>query len=185
MYGLVNKAVEQMVCHQFGEATWEAIKAEAGVDVDAFISMEGYPDEITYRLVNAASIVLAIPAVQVLEAFGEYWVKYTASEGYGDLMRLAGATLPEFLQNLDNLHARVGLTFTHLNPPSFRCSDETDESLRLHYYSSREGLAHLVIGLLRGLGERFSTTVAVSHTSQRGEQGDHDEFVVRYDAPHR
>lgn len=180
MYGLVNKAVEQMVCVQFGEEVWETIKAQAGVDIDAFMSMEGYPDEVTYRLIAAASTVLNLPAAQVLEAFGEYWVRYTASEGYGELMQLAGSTLPEFLQNLDNLHARIGLTFTHLKPPSFQCTDATDDTMRLHYYSTREGLAHMVIGLLRGLGERFHTTVSVTQACDRSVGADHDEFIVQY-----
>ena len=32
MYGLVNKAIEQMVCRDHGEAVWQAIKQEAGVE---------------------------------------------------------------------------------------------------------------------------------------------------------
>jgi hypothetical protein len=182
MYGLVNKAIEQMICTQFGEETWEAIKERAGIDVDAFINMEGYPDEVTYQLVRAASSVLEISPAAVLEAFGAYWVTYTAAEGYGVLLDLAGATLPEFLRNLDHLHARVGLTFTHLQPPSFQCIDERDDSLQLHYYSSREGLAHLVIGLLKGLGHRFNTDVAITHTQARGDTANHDTFLVQYGA---
>lgn len=34
MYGMVNKAVEGLVCQQFGEEAWEAIKERAGVEVD-------------------------------------------------------------------------------------------------------------------------------------------------------
>jgi two-component system chemotaxis sensor kinase CheA len=34
------------------------------------------PDEVTYKLVGAASEVLGIPPNQVLEAFGEYWIIY-------------------------------------------------------------------------------------------------------------
>jgi hypothetical protein len=48
MYGMVNKALEDMVVERFSEDAWERIKAEAGVDIDVFISNEGYPDEITY-----------------------------------------------------------------------------------------------------------------------------------------
>ena len=33
MYGLVNRAVEDLVCTNFGEETWEKIKEKAGVDV--------------------------------------------------------------------------------------------------------------------------------------------------------
>ena len=58
MYGLVNKAVEELVVSNFGEDKWELIKSKAGVDVDVFISNESYPDSMTYDLVGAASEVL-------------------------------------------------------------------------------------------------------------------------------
>ena len=31
MYGMVNKAVEDMVCATYGEAMWEKVKEQAGV----------------------------------------------------------------------------------------------------------------------------------------------------------
>jgi hypothetical protein len=48
----------------------------------------------------------------------------TDQEGYGDLMDMSGETLPEFLQNLDELHARVGVIFPKLQPPSFDCEQD-------------------------------------------------------------
>ena len=70
MYGMVNKAVEDMVCSMHGEAMWEKVKERAGVDVDVFISNEGYQDEMTYQLVGAASELSGTPPDQILEAFG-------------------------------------------------------------------------------------------------------------------
>ena len=97
MYGLVNKAVEGLVVSPFGEATWQEIKAAANVEVEAFVSMESYDDEITYSLVGAASKVLNTPAEDVLKLFGQYWVLDIATEHYGDLLTAAGTTLPTFL----------------------------------------------------------------------------------------
>jgi len=57
MYGMVNKAVEDMVCMQLGESVWEEIKSCAGVDIDVFMSNEAYSDEMTFQLVGAASEV--------------------------------------------------------------------------------------------------------------------------------
>ena len=42
MYGMVNKAIEEMVTRHHGESTWAQIKAKAGVDVEVFMSNEGY-----------------------------------------------------------------------------------------------------------------------------------------------
>ena len=110
--------------------------------------------------------------------FGEHWTLYTAQEGYGEMLNLAGRTLFEFLQNLDHLHARVGLLFPQLRPPSFRCTDVTGGSLRLHYYSERPGLTPFVIGLVKGLGRRFNVPVSITLAQSRTGGADHDEFLV-------
>ncbi|MBD2301157.1 heme NO-binding domain-containing protein [Nostoc sp. FACHB-190] len=181
MYGLVNKAIQDMICECHGEDIWETIKYTAGLeDIDFFIGMDGYSDDVTYSLVEAACEVLSMPAQEILIAFGEYWVNYTAKEGYGELLDSAGSSLPQFIENLDNLHARVGLSFSQLSPPSFECEHTSEQSMNLHYQSTRQGLAPMVIGLLHGLGKRFHTDIDITQISFR-EQGDaHDTFAIKY-----
>ena len=102
MYGLVNKAIEGLVCEEFGEETWERIVEEAGVEEDTFVSLDAYDDAITYSLVGAASKVLDTPADQLLQAFGAYWTKYVGREGYGPLMALEDKPLGQFLAELND-----------------------------------------------------------------------------------
>lgn len=180
MYGLVNKAIEQLVVTQFGKEKWEEIKKLAEIDVESFVCMHSYPDEVTYGLVSAASEVLGLSPDKILEAFGEYWTVYTAREGYGEMLELSGDNFVEFVRNLDNLHVRVGLSFPKLSPPSFHCTDVTEESLRLHYRSKRAGLAPMVIGLIKGLGKLFDTEVSVSLDKARSNDHDHDEFLIHF-----
>lgn len=71
MYGMVNQAIEQMVCETHGDEAWEKIKEMAGID----------------------------------------------------------------------------------------------KSLLLHYYTHREGLAHFVVGLVRGLGKMFKTPATMAWRS--------------------
>ncbi|MCU0548177.1 MAG: heme NO-binding domain-containing protein [Leptolyngbya sp. Prado105] len=180
MYGLVNKAIHDMVCSQFGEETWQQIRQKAEIETDTFLSMEGYPDDVTHRLVRAASVVLGLSSSEIMQAFGEFWVTYTAEEGYGELMEMSGDNLPEFLQNLDALHARVGITFPKLQPPSFDCTKTDDDLLTLEYHSDRAGLAPMVLGLVKGLGSRFDTEVEVAQTQSKEDGADHDEFLIKY-----
>lgn len=180
MYGLVNKAIEQMVCAHFDTATWEAIKRRAEVDVSVFLSMHAYPDDVTYRLVDAASKTLERSHAEVLRAFGRYWTLYTAAEGYGELLKLTGGSLREFLRNLDNMHARVGLSYPQLRPPSFVCADLPEGGMLLHYYSEREGLAPMVIGLLEGLAERFQTPIDIALAASRAQGDDHEVFRITF-----
>jgi hypothetical protein len=180
MYGMVNKAIEDLVTTRFGAAAWAQVKQRAGVEHEVILSMDPYPDDLTYRLVDAASEVLDLPADTVLEAFGEHWTLYTAQEGYGEMLRLSGDTLLEFLHNLDELHARVGLIFPQLRPPSFRCTHLTGHSLHLHYYSQRQGLAPMVFGLIKGLGAMFGTPTTICLLDDRSRGADHDVFLVEY-----
>ena len=179
MIGLVNKAIEQMVLERFGQETWDEIREQAGWK-DTFVSMEGYSDTITFELVMAASEILDTTPEELLEAFGEHWIRYTADEGYGEMMSMYGDSVFEFLGNLNNLHAQIRLTMPELKPPVITCREETNGRLRVTYESDRHGLAPMMIGLLRGLGERFDTPVDVEHVVQRNSHMDHDEFIVTY-----
>ena len=180
MYGLVNRAIEDMVRSQHGDEVWLRIKQRAGVEVAMFVSMDSYPDSVSYGMVAAASEVLEQPADQLLEAFGEYWTLYTAQQGYGDLFRMGGTSFKSFMQNLHSLHTHVGHSFPHLQPPSFWCTDVTDTSLRLHYQSARAGFAPMVIGLVRGLGRMFETDVTIVAERASADGAPHDEFLVTF-----
>jgi predicted hydrocarbon binding protein len=180
MYGLVNKAIQDMVRTNFGEEAWQNVKQKAAIENETFVSIEGYPDDLTHRLVRAASEVLGLSSAAIMQAFGEYWVQYTAREGFGELIDMCGDNLPEFLENLDNLHARVGIVFPKIQPPSFECTEVEEENLNLHYYSHRQGLTPMVVGLVQGLGKRFDTEVDIAQTKSREDGDDHDEFSVKY-----
>jgi len=183
MYGMVNKAVEDMVANHHGEATWERIKFKAGVEVDDFISNEGYPDETTHKLVGAASEILALPAEQNLEDFGEHWVLHTATNGCGGLRNAGGDNLREFLLNLPNFHTRAAFVFPELHPPQFECTQAGERLLVLPHRTHRPGLQHFVIGLLQGLGKRFSTPITVQTIQSRTHGADHDAFRVEWPEP--
>ncbi len=180
MYGMVNKAVEDMVVRHHGESVWEQIKAQAGVEIDVFMSNENYSDEVTYKLVATASRILRMPAEQILINFGEHWVLHTAQEGYGGLMNAAGKTLPEFMRNLPNFHSRMTMIFPKLQPPHFECTDITEQSLKLHYHSHRQGLAPFVTGLMQGLGKKFNSPVTVRQTAAKAQGANHDIFEVSW-----
>ena len=68
MYGMVNKGLRAFIVGAAGEATWQQIRDRAGVDVDRFVSMQGYPDDVTYALAGAAAEQLEQPLPAVLES---------------------------------------------------------------------------------------------------------------------
>ena len=180
MYGLINIAIRDLVKSKFGEAQWDQILRQSGATDADFVRMRSGDDAATYALVGAASDVLGMPASEILQAFGQYWTEFTAQEGYGPLMDAAGSTLPEFLENLDQLHTRVGMMYPDLRPPSFTCSEIKENSLMLHYKSERDGLEDLVIGLLHGLGTRFQVEVKVQQVSSKNDTESGSVFHVTW-----
>jgi hypothetical protein len=189
MYGLVNQGLEDYIRQQFGDANWAAILARAGIDLDMFVALQSYPDEVTTRLVGAGSELLGMTPESLLEGFGEHWILYTAQAGYGDMLAMFGSTLQEFLFNLDNLHSHVTLTFPALRPPFSVEPGDSDDEIQVHYRSSRHGLVPFVIGLLRGLGKRFGQDLTIQHLQAASAQSPvHEVFKVvcaqpRPDAP--
>ena len=171
MYGMVNKAIQDLVSTKFGEDKWLVIKEKVGFEDDFFISMQSYPDKLTYDLVGATSEILELDPGDVLEAFGEYWILYTAEEGYGDMLALSGSTLKEFLGNLNMLHERITHIMPNLQPPKFSVEEISDNELNLTYESDREGLAPMVVGLLKGLGIRFGNKCQINQITFRADSG--------------
>lgn len=180
MYGMVNRAIEEMIISESGPAAWESVKAAAGVEEDIFISSDGYPDEVTYALVAAAATEMDVPMPDFLRRFGIFWVTQTARTHYADLLASGGSSVHDFLVNLPHFHQRISLLFPHLDPPEFRCEQVAERSVRIHYYSRRPGLTHFVEGLILGLGSYFRTPVTVSIAAQKSSGADHDEFLVNW-----
>lgn len=180
MYGMVNRAIEDLVTERLGPEAWERVCARAGVKTPVFVSSESYPDELTPRLAAAAAEEMNVPVDAVLRRFGVHWILRTAAEGYGELMDAGGGTLGEFLDHLPTFHTRVLLAFPDLKPPEFTVTERGEDRLRLRYESCRDGLQPFVEGLLEGLGQRFGVDVLTEHVVRRSDGASHDEFVVSW-----
>jgi hypothetical protein len=180
MYGIVNKAIEELVTENFGAEKWEIIKANSGVDIDFFISNEPYDDDVTYKLAGAVATEMNISVSDVLKAFGEWWILRTGKEKYGYLLESGGDTLRSFLINLPLFHNRVMMIYPKLTPPEFKITEIEEKSLHVHYFSKREGLQDFVHGLLKGLGKLFNCPVELELLETRDAGANHEIFRVTW-----
>lgn len=180
MYGIINKAIEELVTENFGEDKWEAIKKKSGIDIDYFISTEPYDDDITYSLAQATATEMGITLADVLIAFGEWWILRTGKEKYGSLMASGGKSLSEFLQRLPDFHTRVMLLYPKLTPPKFEVSEVKEFSIMVHYHSKREGLQEFVRGLLQGLSKMYNIETNIELVQSRDDGFDHEIFKVSW-----
>ncbi|OLY92216.1 Haem-NO-binding [Cnuella takakiae] len=180
MYGIVNKAIQELVSEQFGSDAWIRVKQKSGVGVDFFSSNEPYPDDITFKLARAASEELKLPLDEVLRAFGHFWIMRTGKERYGALMEAGGSNLHDFLMSLPQFHNRILLMFPQLCPPEFVVKETGTGAMEVHYYSQRQGLEIFVQGLLEGLGLLYNTPITVSQTQTRANGHDHAIFAISW-----
>ena len=180
MYGIVNKAIEELVLENFGRAAWDRIKLKSGIDTDFFLSNQSYDDKITFDLAKAISHETGLPLDQVMITFGEYWVLKTGREKYGSLMQAGGSNLRDFLLNLPDFHSRILLIYPNLTPPEFRVTSTQANSILLHYHSKREGLQEFVRGLLQGLCKMFETPASIEMVQSRQQGSDHEIFKIDF-----
>ena len=180
MYGIVNQAIQGLVQENFGNESWQAIKKLTGIENEYFLSNESYEDDITYELVAVASEVLQLSTTEILRSFGEYWILKTGYERYGDLMKAGGANLFDFICNLPNFHGRIMLIYPNLSPPEFVVEKIGNDELKLHYYSSRQGLTEFVFGLLQGLSKMFNEPVEIVYDGGEHKDVWHDVFKIKF-----
>ena len=162
MYGMVNHAVRGLVVESFGLEKWDTIATKANSPLD-FVALESYDDDVTYRLVGAASEVLGLEPAAILQTFGKYWVAKVATAQYPSLMDKTGTSFERFVSNLDHMHSRIQATFPNYKPPSFRVKTLDEGVILVDYYSEREGLLPFVEGLFDGVGDHFGVSVTLEH----------------------
>uniref|UniRef100_A0A8C5A7W7 Guanylate cyclase soluble subunit beta-1 n=1 Tax=Gadus morhua TaxID=8049 RepID=A0A8C5A7W7_GADMO len=200
-YGFVNHALELLVLRNYGPGIWEDIKREAQLDVEGqFLVRIIYDDAKTYDLVAAASKVLKIDAGDILQMFGKMFFEFCQESGYDTILRVLGSNVREFLQvnmsfqsvgsgknpckichfNLDALHDHLGTIYPGMRAPSFRCTDaERGNNLILHYYSEREGLQDIVIGIIKTVAQQIhGTEIEMKVIQQKSEECDHIKFLI-------
>lgn len=178
MYGIVNKAIEELVVSLSGAEGWTKVCALAEVDPFSFVTLERYDDSLTFKLVGACAEVLGISADEVLVHFGRYWSRYTGQQGYGHMFSMLGDDLFSFLRNLPQLHDHLSLVFPDMLMPRFEAIPIDERRLRVAYRSDRDGLAAMVHGLLEGMAEVYGEQVVVTRLQWKDDGAEYDLFEV-------
>lgn len=179
MYGMINEALRELVIQQADEDTWFSVCRAGGVDPEGFESLTPYPDEVTYRLVGLAAESLGLTTEETLRRFGHRWITFTAEHGYAEIMKMFGRDFRSCVANLNRMHGHMGALMPELKPPRFSVLETSPNGVVLDYYSARQGLAPMVVGLLEGLAEKFGERISIE-TTPRQASATHDRFLISF-----
>jgi len=163
MYGMVNQAVKEMVQEVLGQDAWTQICESLKMDHEDFELFEQFDDQITLNLVGEICKKSKMDPKDLLEAFGQYWIKFAQKSDYSAILSTFATSPFELIYSLNNLHDRLELTFTNLNAPSFEVVNEQDNTLTVNYYSNRKDmpLEFFVKGLFMGIFQMFNKNCRV------------------------
>eukprot|EP00118_Oscarella_pearsei_P025486 m.308265 g.308265 ORF g.308265 m.308265 type:complete len:699 (+) comp43651_c0_seq1:3181-5277(+) len=185
MFGFINKALENLIVRKYGgKEVWKTIRAQAALlptENQELQERQIYDDAYTFRLVAKASEICGVTSLELLEGFGEQFFIWCREYGYDRTLQALGATVRDFLTNLDALHDHLATNmFPGMRAPSFRCSDGPDGELYLHYYSVRRGLEPIVIGIVKTVArELHNTKVEMKVIQPFTKDHDHVIFSIR------
>ena len=115
-----------------------------------------------------------------MRIYGGEFVRLCATH-YSRELRCLGGTMQEFFSNLDGLHGHIMRTnkFSEVTLPSFRCTEETDGAMTLHYYGQRPNMEHFVAGVVEGVAlTLFGGSVNVELTHHNHTISSHHSYTV-------
>ncbi len=173
MYGLIHRAMREMVIDTLGDPAWLAIEKEQDIGPGEMIGQSVYDDALTMRLLAAVSARFDKPMDQTMRVFGHYWVRFVSKGAYAAILNFTGNELATLLRNLDRMHQTVRVTMPDAVVPSFSVISESAQELCVEYRSQRSGLEPMVVGLLEGLVGHFGLAGTV-------EQLIHPEGPARF-----
>lgn len=177
MKGIVFNLLEEAVTAEFGEATWDRLLDDAGLD-GAYTSLGSYDDAEVFRLVEVASRALNIPPQDVLRWFGRRAMpilvqRFPAFFGPHTSAR-------SFLLTLNNLiHPEVRKLYPGATPPVFDFDTSNNDELVIGYNSQRK-LCALAEGFMQGAAGHFGEQADIRQSQCMHEHADKCVFHVRF-----
>jgi len=175
-----------MMIRRYGDEFWTNVLSRTGFESGKEnIVNHYYPDNDTYALVDSVSALAKIPREQVWEMYGAFLIEYTMEIGWDELLRAMSPNLKGFLDNLDSLHYFIDHVVykANLKGPSFRCEEGEDNSIILHYFTSRPGLYPIVKGVVREVAKRvfnLEINMTITGRTQRSVQMSSGERVEEH-----
>ncbi|GMT21494.1 hypothetical protein PFISCL1PPCAC_12791, partial [Pristionchus fissidentatus] len=185
-FGFVHESIRQLMLRKYGEVLWSSVVTRSGFEAGKEnIVNHYYKDSDTYLLVDSVSVITKMTREQVWEMYGGFLIEYTMEMGWDELVRSMSPNLKGFLDNLDSLHYFIDHVVykANLRGPSFRCEENQDGTITLHYFTGRQGLYPIVRGVIREVARRvfdIDVSLAITGRTQRSVQTNTGERIEEH-----
>jgi hypothetical protein len=167
MHGLVNRAIQCFLHDSFGAGVWEAVADSAGLSEalgpDGFEAMSVHDDALTEAMLAAVCDRLGRPRDSLLEDLGLYLIWNERLEPLRRLLRFSGRSFTEFLYSLEDLRGRARLAVSDLDLPELELEEIGEGRFTLRCRACPQGFGHVMVGILRALGDDYGALVVLEH----------------------
>ena len=177
MKGSIFIALNEMVEEVAGMAAWDAALSEVNPDSGGiYTSVDTYPDEELFALVDTLSSQLNIPFNDLVRMFGVNLFAFLNSR-YPMYVESADS-LFTFLESINNdIHKEVQILYPSAYLPAIDCKRISDLEVEMHY-ASRRKLCVLAEGLVMGAAKQFGKNINFKHELCMHDGNDHCEFRI-------
>lgn len=152
MKGIVFNLLEEVVCRQYGDDTWDRLLDAAGDD-GVYTSLGSYPDDKIFALIAVAATTLGQPPEDVLRWFGRQSMPLLAERYPSFFIGLSG-TRPFLLTLNEIIHPEVRKLYPGAYVPHFDFDSRSPDVLLMGYHSERK-LCALAHGFIEGAADHF------------------------------
>ncbi|KUF12165.1 heme NO-binding domain-containing protein [Pseudoponticoccus marisrubri] len=177
MHGLILKTLQVFLQDTYGTEIWARIAAAADLTAPGFEAMLNYPEEVFFRVLDAAGAVLNKPREAILEDVGTYLVSHPNSEGLRRLLRFGGVDFIEFLHSLDDLPDRARLVVADLVLPDLELRDLAQNRFHLRITGQLPGFGFALVGLLQAMADDYGA-LALLDLQEAGRDGQVIEITI-------
>jgi hypothetical protein len=161
MKGVVFNLLEEVVRAEFGEAMWDRLLDEAGLE-GAYTSLGSYPDEDLRRLVAAASDATGMSGGDVVRWFGREAMPHFAAR-YPEFFSGHRSTRDFVLTLNDIIHPEVRKLYPGAFVPDFLFDTSDPNALGMTYTSPRH-MCTFAEGLIEGAAPIYGEEVRIVQT---------------------
>lgn len=160
MKGIVFQLLEKVVSHHHGEAAWDRLLTDAGLD-GVYTSLGSYDDAQLGQLVAAASHRLGLPPADIIRWFGREAMPLLAKQ-YPKVFAPHAETRAFVLTLNSIIHPEVRKMYPGADVPNFDFDPSSADVLVMRYHSARR-MCSFAEGLLLGAADHFGEEALIEH----------------------